>query len=171
MPLTAIAYAAIDRVKAARDEIIEETAAFAGSDLLCYRAAEPDELVTRQKTMWDPFIDWAEERFGVNMVLTEGVIPVEQPQHSLQTIRKRVDGCNDMVLAALNSATKLTGSLVLALALAEGHADAPAVWAAAQLDEEFQNEQYGEDGEAKASSDSKFLALDAATRFMRAARA
>ena len=48
MPCTRHAYTAIDRVSAARAEVVLEIARYAGSDLLCYFAEEPRALVQRQ---------------------------------------------------------------------------------------------------------------------------
>src|SRR5262245_2159650 len=44
LPLTRLAATGIDRVTTQRARVIEDTAKYAGSDLLCYRAADPESL-------------------------------------------------------------------------------------------------------------------------------
>ena len=63
MPMTGFANAAIDRIAADREGFIDSISAYGESDLLCYRAEEPDELVKRQAAAWDPLLHWTEIRY------------------------------------------------------------------------------------------------------------
>ena len=66
--------------------------------------------------------------------------------------------------------TTLTGSALLALAHAHGRLDAEATWAAAHVDEDWQIAKWGEDAEAKARRQRRWLEMQAASRHARAAR-
>jgi chaperone required for assembly of F1-ATPase len=147
MPLTQIANAAIDRMGPQRASIIEQLAAYAGTDAVCYRAARPPELASRQQAVWQPLVDWAVLRYDAPLEVTAGVIPIAQPAASLNAFAAAVAEHDDFALAALHLATAACGSLVIALALVEGRLGPDEAFAASQLDESFQIEAWGEDAE------------------------
>ncbi len=166
MPLTRLAYAAIDVVAPGRTEIARRTAEFAGTDLLCYRASEPEELALRQQTLWQPLLDWAAARYGAYLAVAQGVMAVAQPADALAALGDEVAALDDMRLAALATATGALGSLVLGLALVEGRLDAEAAFALSQLDESFQSQRWGEDEEAAAQRARLKEDVAAAARFL-----
>jgi chaperone required for assembly of F1-ATPase len=147
LPLTRLASTAIDLVAGRRDAVIAEIANYGGTDLLCYRAAHPPALVLRQHRAWQPLLDWARQRFDAPLDVASGVMPVAQPAASLAALAAAVARADDMELVALSLATQSCGSLILALALTAGEIDADAAFEAAQLDESFEIEQWGEDAE------------------------
>jgi len=149
MPLMQLASTAIDRVAPDRARIVAETAAYAGTDLVCYRAEGPGELVQRQAEAWDPLIDWARERFDVSLTTAIGVMAVQQSDATLATLRRAVEAHDDLRLTALSVATGAAGSLVIGLALLEGRLSPEAAAALAQLDELFQAGRWGIDREAE----------------------
>lgn len=148
MPLTQLASTALDRVGPERAAIIEQMVGYAGTDLLCYRADYPPDLVLRQTRGWQPLLDWAGSELGANLDVTEGVIAIEQPPAALAALEARLSGCDVWKLTAVQSATAAAGSLVLALALTEGRLTGTETFELSQLDETFQIEQWGEDAEA-----------------------
>ncbi|MGE5145245.1 MAG: ATP12 family chaperone protein [Candidatus Eiseniibacteriota bacterium] len=148
MPLTRLASTALDLVPARRPAIVGEAAAYAGTDLVCYRAEAPVELVARQQAAWQPLLDWAAGRYGAALAVTTGVVPRPQPPEALAALRRAVEAEDDLSLVALHAATVAAGSLVIALALLEGRIDAAEAFALSQLDETFQIERWGEDSEA-----------------------
>jgi len=148
MPLTGLAWTALDRVRPGRAEIVVAVAAYATHDLLCYRAESPADLTTRQQEAWQPLLDWLALTFDAPLAVTAGIVSIEQPPAALAALTRAVAARDDFVLAALSSATTATGSLAIALALVEGRVDAEAAFAAAQLDESYQMERWGEDPEA-----------------------
>ncbi|WP_246008594.1 ATP12 family chaperone protein [Afifella aestuarii] len=169
MPLTRLANVAIDGVADEMPAVREEVAAYAGTDLLFYRAGEPEALVARQRAIWDPLLAWAESRFSVRFRLVEGVMPVDQPEEGLQAVREALEGFDEpLSLAALHTATTLTGSALIALALAEGVIDAEAAWAAAHVDEDFNISQWGEDFEAKERRERRGSEFSVAAMVLRA---
>ena len=146
LPLTRLANTALDLVTPRRAQIVAEIANYAGTDLLCYRAEHPPELVARQARIWQPLLDWAAERYAP-LTVTAGVLPCAQPVESLAAFTAAVEAFDAMRLAALHLATAACGSLVLALALAEMRLDPESAFAAAQLEESFEIERWGEDAE------------------------
>lgn len=162
MPLTALLNTAIDQVAQNADAVRQDIRAFAASDLVCYRAQTPSGLVERQNTHWDPVLAWAKTELGARFVLAGGIMPVEQPPPSLDRITLALADVQPLPLAAAHMVTSLTGSALLALALARGRMDAEVVWNAAHVDEDWQIDNWGEDAEAGARRAGRRLAFDAA---------
>jgi chaperone required for assembly of F1-ATPase len=166
MPLTRLAATAIDRVSKNREAIAQQTAHYAGTDLVCYRATHPPALAARQQTVWQPLIDWAVLRYDAPLVVTTGVIPRSQSPASLRAFGAVVAELDDFALTALHAATAACGSLIIALALIEGHLDAREAFAASQLDESYQIEAWGEDAEQSERHLTLAADIEAAARFM-----
>ena len=166
MPLTRLASGAIDRVADRRAEVIDEVAAYAETDMLCYRADHPAALAKLQHDVWQPVLDWMAERHQAEFVVTVGVIPVTQPSAALEAVRNAIAQHDDMSLSALHAATLAAGSMALALALIEGQLDAEALIAASQLDEQYQSEQWGEDAEAAERRTALAEEINACARFV-----
>jgi chaperone required for assembly of F1-ATPase len=166
MPLTRFAYAAIDRVAPHRAGIIEQILGFGNTDLLCYRAPGPSDLVRRQSELWDPLLAWAKTRYGVSLRVGEGIGYVEQPESARQILAKLLSQRDDYRLAGLHSAVSLLGSLVLGLALEEGAIGAGDAFSAAHLDETYQAQRWGEDAEAKARSMQQRQGVEETARFL-----
>ncbi|ADZ70204.1 ATP12 family chaperone protein [Polymorphum gilvum] len=162
MPLTRIANAAIDGVAERFAAVADEIAAYAGNDALCYRAGEPARLVERQTALWDPILEETGRALGGRFVLACGLMPVVQPAPLVAGFRAALERFSGLELAALSTVTSLTGSAVLALALAEGRLTADAVWTAAHVDEDWNAEQWGEDAEATRVRAAKRAEFDAA---------
>lgn len=166
LPLTRLAATGHDRVTTQRARVIDDTAKYAGSDMLCYRASEPDTLVKRQQETWQPLLDWAAERYGARLVVVEGLAFVEQPEEAVKKLHDAVAAYSDLALSALYNLTHISGSLVVALAVAEGHLSAADAFAAAQLDELYQIERWGEDPIAAKRHEGIRHDIDASARFL-----
>jgi len=163
MPVTRAVNSAIDRVATQIDEVRTIVAGYGGSDLLCYRAEGPAELVRRQGALWDPALAWAEAAFGARLFLGEGVMHVAQPERAVAALAGAVDGYSPLELTALHDLVAISGSLVLGLAVAEGAMTAEEAWRASRVDEDWQIEQWGEDAEAaEAAANKRAAFLDAA---------
>lgn len=147
LPLTRLAGTALDRVVLRRAEVIAEIAKYAATDLLCYRAAEPPELAERQQRIWQPLLDWAGERLDAKLTVTQGIGPVPQTPAALAAIERAIAAHDAMRLAALHLATTTCGSVVLGLALLAGRIAPADAFAAAELEESFEIERWGEDSE------------------------
>jgi len=145
--LTRLASIALDLVAPRRAAVIAEVTKYAGTDLVCYGADAPPDLVARQHAAWQPLIDWAALRFDAPLAVTVGVLPQAQPAATLEAFEAAVAAYDDHHLAALHLATSACGSLVVALALVEGHLDADAAFEAAHIEETYEIERWGEDAE------------------------
>jgi chaperone required for assembly of F1-ATPase len=166
LPLTRLAATGLDRVTSQRARVIEDTAKYAGSDMLCYRASEPETLVKRQQAIWQPLLDWADERYGARLVIVEGLAFVEQPADAVARLGEAVATYSDLGLSALYNLTHISGSLIVALAVAEGHLAAADAFAAAQLDELYQIERWGEDPTATKRHEGIRHDIEAGARFL-----
>ena len=149
MPLTRLLNSAIDGVANTMAETRADILRYAGSDLLCYRAEEPEDLVERQAHAFDPVLRWAAETLGARFNVTAGLMHVAQPHAALTAISAALDAYDDSAaLAALSVMTTLTGSALMALAVARGFLSPEGAWRAAHVDEDFQAERWGADAEA-----------------------
>jgi chaperone required for assembly of F1-ATPase len=165
MPLTRLANTIIDGVAAAQDEVADEIANYLGSDLVCYRAATPQGLVARQARHWDPILAWAAATLGAAFAVGEGVIHVPQPADAVARARAAIPR-NPWRLGALHAVTTLTGSALMALALARGGIGLDAAWAAAHVDEDWNMELWGRDALALARRAYRFAEMQAAARVL-----
>lgn len=168
MPLTGLANAAIDRVAPDPARFAADLARYGESDLLCYRADAPDDLVERQAAAWDPPLDWARRRYDVHFTVASGVMHQAQPPATIARLREAVTAQDAWTLAALSPVVTLTGSLVLALALVERAMARDAIWAAATVDEAWQAERWGVDPLAAEAAADRRRAFDAAAAFLTA---
>jgi len=166
MPLTKLANTAIDGVAPRRDEVVAEILTFAKHDHLCYRTGKPAELARRQSAAWDPLLDWAAERYGAPLMTGHGVTSMAQPESSLAALRKAVETFDPFALSALHVIASICGSLVLALAVADGRLSAEEAFALSHVDERFQAEKWGLDSEAEMRAKRLERELVTAARFM-----
>jgi chaperone required for assembly of F1-ATPase len=166
LPLTRLAATGLDRVATQRERVIEDAAKYAASDMLCYRATDPSSLVERQRETWQGLLDWAAERYGARLVVVEGTTFVAQPDEALARLRAAVAAHGDLALSALYNLTHISGSVVIALAVAEGHLAADRAFVAAQLDELYQIERWGEDPIAAKRHAGIRHDIDAGARFL-----
>jgi chaperone required for assembly of F1-ATPase len=141
-------------------------AVYGESDLLCYRADNPAALVRRQEELWNPLIGWARQRFGVDFEIACGIIHRAQPSETLEKLRAAVAERGAFQLGGLSPLVTISGSLLIALALAEDAIGLDAAWTAAILDEAWQAEQWGEDAEAAAVRAARLQDFQAAYRFL-----
>jgi len=148
LPLTQLASTAQDRVALHRANIIRQLAAYGMNDLLCYRADGPAPLVAQQSRLWDQWLHWAQNRHGVELLITAGVLPINQPTETAARFTAALDAFTEYGLAALGVIVPALGSLVLGLALAEGALDAQTASDTAFTDELWQEANWGQDKEA-----------------------
>ena len=150
MPLTRIVNTAIDGVAAEIDAVRADIVKFAASDLLLYRADGPEALVEAEDKHWSPLVEWARRALDAHFILGEGVMHVTQDAAALAAIDRSLARFDALGLAALHTITTLTGSAIIALAVADGRLGAEAAWEAAQVDEDWQMRQWGADETALA---------------------
>jgi chaperone required for assembly of F1-ATPase len=159
MPFTRSANAAIDKVAHQKDEVADMLAAYGDSDLLCYRAETPEELVARQAATWDPCLARAETDLGARLEPRTGVIHAPQDQGSIDRLTRQVHALCPFQLAAFHDLVSLSGSLILGFACAQGWESPEKIWEVSRLDERWQEEQWGPDEEAQQVEEIKRTAF------------
>lgn len=174
MPLTRLANSIIDGVAPAPQPVAAEIEKYLGTDLLLYRAAEPEGLIALQRQHWDPVLGWARDALGARFVTVEGVVHVAQPAAAIAAavaaIPQGADIGGAWRLGALSVVTTLTGSGLLALALAAGRLSSDDAWAAAHVDEDWNMEFWGRDALALQRRAYRFAEMAAAARVLGALR-
>ena len=148
MPLTQLAFTALDRIAPEQADVAARIAKFGETDLLCYRAEAPADLVQRQAEAWDPLLAWAKDDLGAEMAMTAGIIHVGQSDEALDRLAQTVHAMDAFRLTVLASVAQAAGSLLIGLAVVHGRLTGEEAFAASQLDEEYQNELWGQDKEA-----------------------
>jgi chaperone required for assembly of F1-ATPase len=148
MPLLRLANTVIDGVAAHREEVIGAILRFGENDLVCYRAHQPPELAARQKTGWDPLLDWVAQKHRARMRIAEGLTHVDQPAEALAALHRALGNFDAFTLGALHVIASITGSTVLALAVADGVLSGTRAFELSRIDEIYQVEKWGEDAEA-----------------------
>ena len=165
MPVTRAANAAIDKVTRQHGEVAEMLAAYGDSDLLCYRADSPQELVERQAEAWDPLLDWADATFGARLIPVEGVMHAPQNPRALERLAAPVHAMDAFRLTAFHDLVGISGSLVIGLAAIHEVKDIGTLWRLSRIDETWQEEQWGIDEDARAQAAMKESDFYAAKRF------
>ncbi|MGR3547940.1 MAG: ATP12 family chaperone protein, partial [Roseovarius sp.] len=149
MPFTRSANAAIDKVARQKSEVAEMLAAYGDSDLVCYRATGPVELIEKQAAAWNPLLDWTESVLSAKLLVVEGVVHVPQDAAALARLRAHVDALDIWALTAFHDLVSLSGSLVIGFAALDGFYPVETLWNLSRVDETWQAEQWGSDEEAE----------------------
>lgn len=165
MPLTQFAATALDHVTGDRAAMTERLLAFVDTDMLCHRAAEPPALRLRQNELWDPPLAWAQSRYDIHLHVTTGIIATDQPPAARQRLARVLEAMNDWEMIGLQTAALASGSIILALALKEGHIAAGDAFAAAELEASFQAEKWGLDADTKARQEGVLKDLKACEKW------
>ena len=165
MPLTRAANSAIDKVAEQFAAVADQLAAYAGTDLLCYRAVAPEPLIARQAQGWGAVLDWAASALDAPLTATAGVMHIAQPDQSLKRLSDQLHGMTAFQLAAAHDLIAISGSLVLALAVVHDHLTPIEAWQLSRIDETWQNEQWGIDEDAAQLETLKQAAFFDAARF------
>ena len=167
MPLTRLCFVALDRMELAHAETVAEVTKYASTDLVCFRAPEPADLVAAQAAAWDPMLAWAERMLGAHFVAATGILPIDQDPVALQRVMAIAGEQDPWRLTALAHATAVTGSAILGLALLHGEIDGGEAFALSSVDEAWQAGTWGEDAEAAqrlALLKAELVAVDAMLR-------
>lgn len=162
---------AIDAVDQDRAQTVRDVLPYAETDTLCYRGDPEDALYQRQLALWEPLLAQAEQRYDIRFARISGVLHKPQPAETLARLETALAAENDFALAALKMLSSLAASLVIAMAAIRSDADAEALWNAANLEEDWQVELWGEDWEAAERRAARFEAFKLAIRLAELARA
>lgn len=152
MPATRLAYTALEKIGPRREAVAAEVARYANSDVLCYWAEAPRELVRLQGERWAPLLAWAQDELGLRFQKAHGIVHQAQPSETVKAVEALGAQLDDFALAGLAHATPLYGSAVLGLALQRGRLDGEAAFDLSRLDEAYQETLWGVDEEAAAGT-------------------
>ena len=170
LPLTRAANSAVEKVTPQFHDVTSMLGDYGGTDLLSYRASEPEALTRMQAVGWDPLIDWAATELRAPLRITHGVIPVPQDPAVLLKLQAEIASLDTFALTALHDLVTLPGSLILGLAVLRGRLDAETAWKLARIDEEFQADRWGRDDEADLAAQGRLEAMRNAERFYQLSR-
>jgi chaperone required for assembly of F1-ATPase len=166
MPLLRLPNTVIDGIAANREQVIGAVLRFGENDLLCYRAHQPPELLVRQRAGWDPWLDWARQKHGAYMTVAEGLTHVDQTPEALAALRRPLEALDAFTLGGLHVIASITGSTVLALAVAAGEISGAQAFELSRIDEIYQAEKWGQDGEAAKRATALAHELDKAVELI-----
>jgi len=168
MPATRLVNTAVDGVADEMQAVMEDVTRYAASDMLCYRADMPKELVEKQREHWDPVLDWVLETFHAHFEITSGIMSVAQPKDTITAFGNQLKQHADPIkIACIHTFTSISGSALLALALAENHLTAETCWQAAHVDEDWNISRWGEDYEAAERRKQCWKDFEAADRLFK----
>lgn len=170
MALMPLCGTAIDRVPEVRAGLIEGLLRYAGTDLLCHRAAHPADLAQRQREVWQPLLDWAADTLGARLTPVDGILAVDQDPAAIAAFKVALEGFDDWTLTALGELVGISGSLVVGLAVAKGRLSVAEAYDVCHVDEDHQRELWGEDAEAAKRREGIRADLQAAYTFMALSR-
>jgi len=152
MHLTRLANVAIDRTPVQRAGMVEELVRYCETDLVCFLAQEPPDLVERQIAQWRPIREWVGRTHDIVLLeVPDGLLAAPQPPASLDAARKYAEEMNDWSLTGLVYGLGLLGSAVLAIAAEQSHIETIDAFNRAIIDEDWQAERWGRDEEAEAA--------------------
>lgn len=166
MALMQLCGTAIDRIPDVRDGLIDGLLRYVDTDLLCYRATSPEDLVKRQAEVWQPLLDWAAETFGAQMKVVSGVIPVTQNDSARQGFAAAMVDMDNWQLTALAEMVGISGSIVVGFAMFAGALDGKQAFAVCHVDEDHQIAMWGEDAEATERRANVLAELKTAVQFL-----
>jgi len=166
MPMTGLTNAAIDIALPDPAVFAQPIAAYAATDLLCYRDDRDAALQAEQAAAWNPILAWAEDRFGVEFAITQGVLPIDQPPATVAALRDAVFAVDPWRMTALTPLVTVGGSLVAGLACIHAAFDAERLWEAVSLDELYQERRWGADSEAQKTRAAHKRDWDNAVQFL-----
>jgi chaperone required for assembly of F1-ATPase len=170
MPMLRMANTVIDGVTSNRESVIAAILRFGEHDAICHRASYPADLVARQQEAWTPMLEWTASRYDARLETVVGLGEIEQPPQVLAKLRDAIAAHDDFALAALHVMASITGSLVLALALADGAINPAQAFQMSRLEEDHQAAQWGQDAEASARAQALAREMDVAMAFLAASR-
>ena len=144
MPVTRLSNVASEGVADRRHDLIAEAQNYASTDLLSYRAPEPEDFVARQAAAWNPWIEWAAER-GFALETTDAIRAIEQPQDSLDAVARYAEKLPDFALTLFVHLVAVYGSTLLAMAVMEQALSPGDAFDLSRIDEMYRAEIWGVD--------------------------
>lgn len=168
MPAFRLANSAIDQVLKEKARCAADIIRVGRDDLLSHRTAQPRDLAEMEAKTWDPYLRFAEKTFGLRVQTGEGRYHIEQDFDSFYRLEDLLLACGPFLLAGVHAIATLTGSALIALAVAEAFRSPAEAWGAAIVDEVHPSNAAGLTPEAAAARKNKEKHFHAAAAFLRA---
>lgn len=166
MPLTQLLSTQLDKVETGERVALEkELFAYAETDLICYYASHPEDLVKRQRAVWQPVHDWLQEQ-GIELLSTQEMRHVQQPDASMDKVRSIISSLNNETFTAFQCIAPLLGSVMIGLMLVKRACDAQTAYAAAVVDDLYQLDVWGDDTQARQRLERIKAEAETAERFL-----
>ena len=137
----------LDKIKDNKNLYINDILDYIDTDLICYRAENPKELVELQKNKWDPIILLIENYIGTKVNVFEGILPKKQHATVHDRSNNLINQFDIFEISALHRITNITGSIFLSLCVLKKDISKNEVFELSFLDELWQAENWGIDEE------------------------
>lgn len=129
-------------IKQHRDETIKTMCRFAATDMLLFWSNET-EILKRQQEIWRPYLDELNVKINISQSLQ-----IPENEIFLQRINSYLEKLSDKKLTAAFLTATLLKSVILGIFILNDEISVEQLFAAAFLEELYQNELWGTDNEA-----------------------
>nr|XP_008251893.2 ATP synthase mitochondrial F1 complex assembly factor 2 isoform X3 [Oryctolagus cuniculus]XP_051685608.1 ATP synthase mitochondrial F1 complex assembly factor 2 isoform X2 [Oryctolagus cuniculus] len=157
MHLTTLCNTSLDNpTQRSKDQLIQAAIKFLDTDTICYRVEEPETLVELQKNEWDPVIEWAENRYGVEIGSSTSIMGPSIPARTHKVLANHLASYNMWALqgvpgervrsflwAGIEFVVTQLKSMVLTLGLTDLHLTVEQAVLLSRLEEEYQIQKWG----------------------------
>jgi len=137
----------LDKIIDNKNVYINDILDYIDTDLICYRAENPKELVELQKNKWDPIILLLEKYIGTKVQVFQGVLPKKQHTTVHYRLNNLINRFDIFEISALHRITNITGSIFLSLSVLKKDISKNEMFELSFLDELWQAENWGFDEE------------------------
>ncbi|XP_069917751.1 ATP synthase mitochondrial F1 complex assembly factor 2 isoform X7 [Oryctolagus cuniculus] len=126
-----------------KDQLIRAAIKFLDTDTICYKVEEPETLVELQKNEWDPVIEWAENRYGVEIGSSTSIMGPSIPARTHEVLANHLASYNMWALQGIEFVVTQLKSMVLTLGLTDLHLTVEQAVLLSRLEEEYQIQKWG----------------------------
>ena len=139
---------AIDKVNIEKDAYVNDIIDFIDTDLICYRAESPNDLIALQNKSWNPILLLIEKYIDVKIKVFKGIMPSNQDQKVHTEIKKLISNLSDVQISVLHRITNLIGSIFLSLCILKKDLLKEDAFECSFLDELWQAKNWGHEEDA-----------------------
>ena len=139
---------AIDKISNDKVSYIDNVLGFINTDLICYRADKPNELIDLQNSSWNPIISFIKKYIDVELKFFIGVMPSKQSLEIFNRLKTLINSFSDIEISALHRMTNLTGSIFISICILKGDVLKNEAFELSFLDELYQAKNWGVEQES-----------------------
>ncbi|XP_038941884.1 ATP synthase mitochondrial F1 complex assembly factor 2 isoform X1 [Rattus norvegicus] len=126
-----------------KDQLIRAAVKFLDTDTICYRVEEPETLVELQKNEWDPIIEWAEKRYGMEIGSSTSIMGPSIPTQTREVLTSHLASYNMWALQGIEFVVAQLKSMLLTLGLIDLRLTVEQAVLLSRLEEEYQIQKWG----------------------------